>query len=88
MKDKILKPEYLIRNNSLSNIVVSKDESVVYTPIALTAVNMARIEEKQKAIEAYKKTCSFNDPECCECKNDEGECDCETFKNFVASIEF
>ena len=53
MDEKTIKPEDLITNNSLSNMVVSKDESVVYTSIALTAVNMARMEEREIAIQAF-----------------------------------
>lgn len=42
---------------------------------------------KYKAIEAYKKTCDFNAPGCCACKNAKGECDCEQLKDFIAELE-
>lgn len=41
---------------------------------------------KYKAIEAYKKTCSFSPPGCCGCKNENGECDCEELKNFIEEL--
>lgn len=100
----------LIENNSLTDIEVTGGQAVVFTEIAMTAVNMARkeganalIEEasangqkkyqqgvdfmKYKAIEAYKKTCDFNAPGCCACKNAKGECDCEQLKDFIAELE-
>lgn len=42
---------------------------------------------KSKAIEVYKKTCDFNAPGCCDCKNAKGECDCEELKDFIAELE-
>lgn len=41
-----MKAEDLINNNLLTNIEVTDGETVVFTEIALTAVNMARMEEK------------------------------------------
>lgn len=100
----------LIENNSLTNIKVTGEQTVVFTKIALTAINMAREEGannlidqasangqkkyqqgvdfmKYKAIEAYKKTCDFNAPGCCACKNAKGECECEQLKDFIAELE-
>lgn len=42
-----MKAEDLINKNLLSNIEVTDGQTVVFTEIALTAVNMARMEEKQ-----------------------------------------
>ena len=42
-----MKAEDLINSNSLSNISIEGDQTVVFTEIALTAVNMARIEDKK-----------------------------------------
>lgn len=39
--------EDLIKSNSLTNIEVTAGQTVVFTEIALTAVNMARMESKQ-----------------------------------------
>lgn len=41
-----MKAEDLINDNALSNIIVDNGQKVVYVEIALTAVNMARIEER------------------------------------------
>lgn len=46
--------EELIKNNSLSDIEVSGKQKVVFVEIANTAVNMARLEMKQRAIEAFR----------------------------------
>ena len=42
--------EELIKNNSLSDISVDVDQKVVFVEIALTAINMARIEGYNQAI--------------------------------------
>lgn len=42
---------------------------------------------KYRAIEIYKKTCDFNAPGCCACKNAKGECDCEQLKDFIAALD-
>ena len=44
----------LIKNNSLTNIAVT-GQKVVFKEIALTAVNMAALEMKEKAIEAFRQ---------------------------------
>lgn len=41
---------------------------------------------KHKAIEAYKKSCDFNAPGCCGCKNSKGECNCEQLKDFIEEL--
>lgn len=41
-----MKAEDLINNNALSNIIVGNGRKVVCVEIALTAVNMARMEER------------------------------------------
>lgn len=79
-----MKPEDLITNNTLSDIVVGME--IVATPIALIAVNMARVAERNKAIEAYRKVCNFNVLGCCACKNYEGECNCEELKKIIAEL--
>lgn len=43
----MMTPEELIKNASLSNIEVNSDQTVVFTEIAKTAVNMARMEANQ-----------------------------------------
>lgn len=53
MENKIMKPEDLITQNTLSDIVIGME--IVASPIALTAVNIARLEEKEKAINAFRK---------------------------------
>lgn len=52
MKEKTIKPEDLIINNTLSDVVVGME--IVASSIALTAVNMARVEERNKALEAFE----------------------------------
>lgn len=42
---------------------------------------------RRKAIEAYIKTCDFNAPGCCGCKNSKGECDCEQLKDFITELD-
>lgn len=71
-----MKAEELINNNVLSTgdlpyIVNSDgtDQQVVFTEIGLTAVNMARLEMKEKAIDAFKENCQhLKDAKGCECK--------------------
>lgn len=45
---KILKAKELIENNTLANIGVTGNTTVVFTEIALTAVNLAREEGRQE----------------------------------------
>jgi len=47
-----MKPEELIKNNALQNIEVAGKQKVVFEEIAITAVNMARKEEKERACKA------------------------------------
>jgi len=49
-----MKPEELIKNNSLQNIEVVGKQKVVFEEIAITAVNMARIEEQERAYNALE----------------------------------
>ena len=49
-----MKPEELIKNNALQNIEVAGKQKVVFEEIAITAVNMARIEEKERALQALQ----------------------------------
>ena len=49
-----MKAEDLITRNTLSNIILDKNQHVVSIPIAITAINMARPEERKKAIKAFK----------------------------------
>ena len=44
-----MKPEELIKNNALQNIEVSGKQKVVFEEIALTAVSLARKEERERA---------------------------------------
>ena len=44
-----MKAEELIKNNALQNIEVAGKQKVVFEEIALTAVNMARKEERERA---------------------------------------
>lgn len=48
---KILKAKELIENNTLANIGVTGDTTVVFTEIALTAVKLARVEGANNLIE-------------------------------------
>ena len=49
-----MKAEELIKNNALQNIEVAGKQKVVFEEIAITAVNMARIEEKERALQALQ----------------------------------
>ena len=49
-----MKAEELIKNNALQNIEVAGEQKVLFEEIALTAVNMARIEEKDRAYKALE----------------------------------
>ena len=60
---------------------------MINSTVAHQAVQLAEEELTQKAIEAYKKSCDFNAPGCCACKNAKGECDCEQLKDFIAELE-
>ena len=44
-----MKAEELIKNNALQDIEVAGKQKVVFEEIALTAVNMARKEERERA---------------------------------------
>lgn len=53
-----MKAEDLIKNNSLTNIEVTGDQTVVFTDIALTAVYMSKLEVTrvwEKACAAFVK---------------------------------
>lgn len=57
-----MKAEDLIKNNAVADILVVGDQSVVFTEIALTAINMAKIEAYNQAIEdAFLLTDDNND---------------------------
>ena len=43
-----MKAEELIKNNALQNIKVESEQKVVFEEIAITAVSMARIEERER----------------------------------------
>lgn len=45
-----MKAEDLINNNALTNIEVTGRDTVVYTGIALTDINMTRMEERKKRV--------------------------------------
>ena len=44
-----MKAEELITNNALQDIEVEGEQKVVFEEIAITAVSMARIEERERA---------------------------------------
>ena len=44
-----MKAEELIENNALQNIKVESEQKVVFEEITITAVSMARIEERERA---------------------------------------
>lgn len=56
MGKKTIKPEDLITNNTLPDVVVGME--MVASSIALTAVSVARVEERNKALEAFEFTIS------------------------------
>lgn len=63
-EEKYIKAEELVKRNKLKTDVIfrclaGKDNTVIYTEIALTAIKMARMEEQEKAIEAHKTCCPF-----------------------------
>ncbi len=49
-----MKAEELIENNALQNIKVESEQKVVFEEIAITAVSMARIEERERAYKALE----------------------------------
>ena len=49
-----MKAEELIKNNALQNIEVAGKQKVVFEEIAITAVNMARKEEQERAYNALE----------------------------------
>lgn len=63
-----MKAEELIKNNALQNIEVAGKQKVVFEEIAITAVNMARIEEKERAYNALEsvldKWLDYTDAKC------------------------
>lgn len=64
-----MKAKELINNNALTDITVCDGQKVVAIEIALTAINMAKIEMKKKAVEAFKENCQNpKDTEPCKCK--------------------
>ena len=50
-----MKAEELIKNNALQDIEVTGEQKVVFEEIALLAVSMARMEEKEKAIDTLNR---------------------------------
>ncbi len=60
---------------------------VVHFSEAEKAVEIAEHEMREKAIEAYIKSCDFKAPGCCGCKNTKGECDCEQLKDFITELD-
>lgn len=77
-----MKAENLINNNSLTNIVVEDGQNVVSKPIALTAINMARKEEKEKAKKAF---CQYK----CKivCRESDYDNGCQEFEEFANKLE-
>ena len=51
-----MKAEELIKNNSLQYIEVTGEQKVVFEDIAITAVNMAREEEKERVFKVLELT--------------------------------
>ena len=49
-----MKAEELIKSNALQNIEVAGKQKVVFEEIALTAVNLARKEEQERAFNALE----------------------------------
>lgn len=49
-----MKAEYLVKNNALQDIDVAGKHKVVFEEIALTAVSMARKEERECAYNALE----------------------------------
>lgn len=49
-----MKAEELIKNNALQDIEVTGEQKVVFEEIAITAVSMARKEEKERIIKALE----------------------------------
>ena len=49
-----MKAEELIKNNALQNIEVEGKQKVIFEEIAITAVRMARIEERERAYRALE----------------------------------
>ena len=49
-----MKAEQLIKNNALQNIEVTGKQKVVFEEIALTALNLARKEEQERAFKALE----------------------------------
>lgn len=49
-----MKAEELIKNNALQDIEVAGKQKVVFEEIAITAVNLARKEERERAFKALE----------------------------------
>ena len=49
-----MKAEELIKNNALQNIEVTGKQKVVFEGIAITAVDLSRKEERERAFEALE----------------------------------
>ena len=49
-----MKAEELIKNNALQNIEVAGKQKVVFEEIAITAVSMARKEEKERILKSLE----------------------------------
>ena len=49
-----MKAEELIKNNALQDIEVTGKQKVVFEEIAITAVNMARKEERERAFKVLE----------------------------------
>ena len=76
-----MKAENLIDKNSLSDFTVDKDHGVVFVPIALTAINMARKEEMEKAKKAFcRQQCNIV------CWESDYDNRCHDFEDFIAEL--
>lgn len=76
----------LIANNTLKD--QPSGEEIVFAPIAITAINMATIQTKEKAAEAF---CEVYNKDCIQCKlgnqTDFGCRDtCPAFEQFIEII--
>lgn len=61
----------------------ARDAISQFAPLAfISGANWMR----ERAIEAYKKSCDFNALGDCASKNAEGECNCELLKDFIAEL--
>lgn len=76
---KLFLDTWVTKVKGYSTPVVSYDDAIHSAELAEKAM-------KQKAIEAYKKSCDFNAPGCCGCKDKQGKCDCEQLKDFIEEL--